>query len=282
MIADAEIRSADPAAVVEQYEPYLQKIANKYINILQITGAVDMDDLLQAGRIAIIEAIKQYNPDRGSFINLLFYYVRTAMRRELGFDVNTGALPAALVYLDEPLSDGSKATLGDTLTDPGAVTLDESIIQSESRSETSEQIRAALGRMKHKKQRAAVSLVWLEEKSKQSAADELGVNLKYFYELERAGRSTLRRDARLRKYAYDVPFVHIGVKRYNTTWTSATEYAVLWRLEHLPQEPQNKAQNEPQQEPQKEPQKEKQRAEKHTNNQSKADMIRALWNQEHR
>lgn len=263
MIADSEIRSADPAAVVKQYEPYLQKIANKYINILQITGAVDMDDLLQAGRIAIIEAIKQYNPDRGSFINLLFYSVRAAMRRELGFDVNTGTLPAALVYLDEPLSDGSEATLGDSLPDPGAVPLDDSIIQNESRRETSEQIRAALGRMKHKKQRAAISLVWIEEKSKKSAADELGVNLKYFYELERSGRSSLRKDERLRLYAQDVPYIHIGMKRFNTTWTSATEYAALWRLEHLPQiEPQE--------------------TEKQKNNQSKADMIRAIWNQESR
>ena len=51
--------------------------------------------------------------------------------------------------------------------------------------------RAALGRMKHKKQRAAVFLIWIEEKSKQSAADEMGVNLKSFYELERTGRSSL-------------------------------------------------------------------------------------------
>ena len=259
MIADAEILKADPAAVVEQYEPYLQKIANKYINILQITGAVDMDDLLQAGRIAIIEAMKQYEPGKGSFINLLFFYVRKAMRQELGFDNQTGVLPAAMVYLDEPLSDGSKATLGDTLTDPGAVPLDESIIQSESRSETSEQIRAALDRMKYEKQRAAVSLVWIEQKSRKAAADEMGIDQKYFYALEKAGRVSLRRDARLRKYAYDVPFVHIGVKRYNTTWTSATEYAVLWRLEHLSQEPQNEPQQEPQQEPQKKPQKKPQK-----------------------
>lgn len=263
MIADAEINKADPATVVKQYEPYLQKMANRYAFALSRTGAVDMDDLIQVGRIAIIEAIKQYKPDRGSFIKLLSYYVRNAMRKEVGIDGNTGTLPPVPLSLDEPLSDETEATLGDILPDPVAVPLDETILQEESRRETSEQIRAALGRMKHNKQRAAVSLVWIEERTKQSAADEMGVNLKYFYELERAGRSSLRRDERLRLYALDVPYIHIGMKRFNTTWTSATEYAALWRLEHLPQiEPQE--------------------TEKQKNNQSKADMIRAIWNQESR
>lgn len=262
MIADSEIRGADPAAVVKQYEPYLQKMANRYAFALSRTGAVDMDDLIQVGRIAIIEAIKQYKPDRGSFIKLLSYYVRNAMRKEVGIDGNTGTLPPVPLSLDEPLSDETEATLGDILPDPGAVPLDEPIMLDESRRETSEQIRAALDRMKHDKQRAAISLVWLEEKSKQSAADELGVNLKYFYELERTGRSSLRRDERLRLYAQDVPYIHIGMKRFNTTWTSATEYAVLWRLEHLRQYSQEEP-GEP------------------ANGSGKKDEICEIWNREH-
>ena len=235
MIADTEIRNADPAAVVEQYEPYLQKLANRYTPVLSRTGAVDMDDLIQVGRIAITDAQQKYNPDAGSFLNFLFYVARTAMRRTLGFNNQTGEPPAALVYLDEPLSDETDTTLGDTVADPDAVPMDEPIIEDENRRETSEQIRAALDRMKSDKQRAAVSLVWIEGKTRQAAADEMNMNQGAFYSLEKAGRSTLRRDFRLRKHAEEMPFVHIGKARFNTTWTSATEYLAMWRLEHLSQ-----------------------------------------------
>ena len=56
MIEDRDIPGADPAQVIEQYEPYLQKLANRYIPALAQTGAVGMDDLVQVGRIAVTEA----------------------------------------------------------------------------------------------------------------------------------------------------------------------------------------------------------------------------------
>lgn len=229
MIADEEIRNADPAAVIKQYEPYIQKLANRYLPVLSRTGAVDMDDLIQVGRIAIAEAQLKYDPDSGSFMNLLFYCVRYAMRRTLGFNNQTGAPPVSLVYLDTPISEDSDASLGDTIPDPNAVPLDEPITEEETRRETSEEIRAALGRMKSDKQRKAVSLVWLEGKTRQAAADDMEMNHRAFYSLEEAGRSALRRDWRLKEYAREMPFFHVGVSRFNSTWTSATEEAVLWR-----------------------------------------------------
>ena len=83
MIADRDIPGAEPAAVIEQYEPYLQKLANRYAPVLSRTGAVGMDDLIQVGRIAITDAQQKYNPERGSFLNFLFYIVRRAMRQAL-------------------------------------------------------------------------------------------------------------------------------------------------------------------------------------------------------
>lgn len=258
MIADRDIPGADPAAVIAQYEPYVQKLANRYIPVLSKTGAVDMDDLIQVGRIAISDAQHKYNPDAGSFLNFLYYVVRVAMRRELGFNNQTGAPPVALVYLDEPLSDNAETTLAEMIADPDAVPLDEPIIESESRNETSEAVRAALDRMRSEKQRAAINLVWMEGKTRQAAADEMEMKPGAFYALEKAGRSTLRRDHRLRKYAESVPFIHVGVNRFNSTWTSATEYAALWMIEHRPE-----ISPEP------------------VNQESNADRIRRIWNDEH-
>ena len=47
--------------------------------------------------------------------------------------------------------------------------------------------------MKSDKQRAAVSLVWMEGKTRKAAAAEMGMKKGAFYTLEKYGRSTLRR-----------------------------------------------------------------------------------------
>lgn len=234
MIADVDIPGADPAAVIQQYEPFIQKIANRYITILHRSGAVGMDDLIQVGRIAVIDAQQRYKPENGSFTNWIFYYARSAMRRTLGFNTQTGAAPAAMVYLDEPTTDDESLTLADTIADPAAVPMDEPIIEEENRRETSEQVRAALDRMKSDKQRTAVSLVWMEGKTREQAAAEMEMKTHSFYALEKYGRSTLRRDYRLRQYVMKMPSFHVGLNRFNQTFTSAVEAEVIWRDEHFP------------------------------------------------
>lgn len=235
MIADSEITGADPAAVIEQYKRYVFKLAKRYISILERSGVVGLEDLHQAGFLAIMDAQKRYNPEQGKFINWLFFYIRKYMRDTVGINPNTGAAPARLVYLDEPLADDEEDyTLLDTIADPDAVPMDEPIIEKETRNETASQVRAALDRMKSDKQRTAVSLVWMEGKTREQAAEEMQMKQGAFYSLENYGRSTLRRDWQLRQFAQSLPFVHVGLSKFNTTWTSATEYAALWRLEHLP------------------------------------------------
>ncbi len=235
MLEDSQILEADTEAVIIQFEPYLQKLASKYIHVLGRTGAVDMDDLIQAGRIATATAQKRYDPDRGSFLNCLYFYARKAMRNTLGYNSKTGEAPEALLYLDAPISEDKDTSLGDTIPDPDGVPMDEPIIEEESRRETSEQIHAALDRLKSDKQREAITRIHLDGQDKASAAADMGVSIIALRGLDRYAMGTLRRDIQLRRYAETVPFIHVGVSRFNTTWTSATEAAVLWRLEHLPQ-----------------------------------------------
>lgn len=231
MIEDVDIPDADPAAVVRQYEPVIQKIANRYASILYRSSTVDMDDLIQVGRIKVLQAQKCYDPSLGaSFLTFIFKPVKWAIRRALGIN-NAGEAPEILLSLDEPITDDDSLTLADTIADPAAVPIDEPMIEEETRRETSEQVRAALDRMKSDKQRTAVSLVWLEGKTREQAAAEMKMKTRSFCSLEKYGRSTLRRDRRLRQYAQGVPFIHVSVAQFNTTWTSATEYIALRRLE---------------------------------------------------
>lgn len=234
MIEDVDIPGADPAAVVRQYEPVIQKIANRYASILYRSGVVDMEDLIQVGRIKVLQAQKCYDPSLGaSFLTFIFKPVKWAIRRALGIN-NAGEAPEILLSLDEPITDDESLTLADTIADPDVVPMDEPIIEDETRRETSEQVHAAVERMKSEKQKTAVSLVWLEGRTREQAADEMGMKYGSFAALEKCGRSTLRRDCRLREYVMQMPSFHTSLGRFRLTFSSAVEEEVIWKDEHIP------------------------------------------------
>lgn len=234
MIADCNIPGADPTSVIEQYEPFLQSIANKYIPVLKRSGAVGLDDLIQVGRIAVIDAQKRYEPDKGTFLALLSYYVRSAMRKTLGFNSQTGEAPEQLVYLDAPISDESDGTLGDTIADLTAPTVDEHITEPETKREISEQVREALNRMKSEKQREVITRIYIDGQERTAAAADMGMKYSPLCALERAGKRSLHRDEQLKQFVIgEIPFFTVGVMQFNCTWTSATEKTVIWRDKHI-------------------------------------------------
>lgn len=239
-IQDKDIPTADPEKVILQYTPLLYKICKRYQSILDRTGAIDEDDLIQAGRIAICKAQQTYDPDAGaSFLSYIFDRIRSAMRWTAGIDPNTGAGPELLEYLDEPITDenGNETAKIDLIPDPSILPFDEPLIEAETCSETAEAVRSAVDRLKSDKQRSAVSMVWLEGKSRSEAAQEMNMKETTFRQIERTARNTLRRDWRLKAYAIGLCYRHIGVAAFRSTWTSVTERAALWRIENHIDEP---------------------------------------------
>ena len=235
MIADCDIPGADPEAVIAQYEPLIQKIANRYIPVLEKHSAVDMDDLLQAGRIAVLRAQKRYDPSGdASFLTYIFKSVKWGIWRTLGIN-NAGVLPPIMRSLDEPIKEDSDSTISDFIPDPNIQPFDESIIDDETRLETIKQVRDAVSRLKSNTEREIIERVHLSGEAKESAADAMGIKINTFRNYERNARDHLRRDCRLSRFAHnEIPFFRVGVGRFNTTWTSAVEEAVIWREEHFP------------------------------------------------
>lgn len=231
-IPDKQIPTADPAAVIEQYHGLIVKIAKKYTGLLEESGAVDMDDLIQVGNIAVLKAQKTFDPEAGSsFLTWVYKPVKHAMLAQLGYnDKARHRPPAPPISLDLPVCDGADDTLLDTLEDEDIVPFDEQIIEKETHEETAVEVRAAVERMKSDKQREVIRRLWLEGQDRQTIADEMGIQVGSVCTLDREGRKNLRKDARLCDYV--MPFFHVGVARFNNTWTSAVEMAVLWREQH--------------------------------------------------
>ena len=243
MILDEQVPTADPEALVAQYDAFIKKIAKRYIPVLSRTGAVDLDDLYQVGRCALLNAQTKYDPAEGySFTTFVFNWIRSAMRRALGFS-STGAPPMSLDYLDEPLTGEEDCDTSrlDMIPDPSILPFNEPLIDEESRQETAEAVRAAVDRLKNAKQREIITRCWLKEQPKPEAAAEMGIKLKSLQMIDLEARHRLQRDKRLRQYV--VPFFHVTRSRFNSTWTSAVEAAVIWREEHLPQYMQDRSVN---------------------------------------
>ena len=230
LIPDEFIPSADPEAVIRQFRPLVCKLAQRYQAVLSRTGAIDLDDLHQIGFIAVSEAQKCYDPAACSFFGFASFRIRSAMRKALGFNNNTGRPPEALVYLDAPLPDTEGITLADTIPD-GHPTREEEMIDQESQDEVVEAVRDAIDRLKNQRFREAITRVWLDGQDKQTAADEMGVTLSALRYYDLNGRYKLRHDRQLKSLVF--PLFHVGVKSFNSTMTSAVEKAILWREKQI-------------------------------------------------
>lgn len=96
----------------------------RWLRALDGRGGVTLDDLEQCAFLALLDALKDWNGDNGSFIGWYVLRLKTAYQEAMGMrtkrdkqDPINLALP-----LDEPLTDreGDSFTIADTVPDPAA------------------------------------------------------------------------------------------------------------------------------------------------------------------
>lgn len=231
-IPDKEIPAANPVDVISQYEGWINRIVKKYSGLLIETGAVDVEDMKQAGKMALLEAQKTYDPCGGSsFMSWSYKPIRNAILCLFGYD-NPGRKrpPLPLLSLDEPTDEAGDETMLDMIQDPDCIIPEEKIVEDVSREEIRAEIHAAVDRMENEKYKTVVKRVWFEGKDKQTIAEELGISLDAVRQCDRNGRGKLCGDYRLRRLIY--PLFNVGLTRFRSTLTSAVEEAVLWRERH--------------------------------------------------
>jgi len=69
--------------LIEAYHFFLLKWARYYANKFQGDAAMSIEDFMQEGRIALILALEKFNPEKGAFTTIAYYYVRRKMKRFL-------------------------------------------------------------------------------------------------------------------------------------------------------------------------------------------------------
>jgi len=222
IIPDTEIPAADPEQLIYCFSPWVQKVANRYRNAIEKTGAaIDMDDLLQVGRLALIRAQRKYDPSGGaSFLTFSFQYLRGSMWREI--EKNKPSLPpGAFVSLDEPTVDDSPLS---------EIVEDKTIEPAEERAERmerAEELHRAVDRIKYENRRTIINKLYFQDGDITSIAEEMGISKQYASALHKDALSRLRRDEALR--ALCAPAFSVGAVRFRRRWESCVEAEILWK-----------------------------------------------------
>ena len=117
----------------ERVKYFAKKQAGKWIAAWDCRGGIVLDDLMQVSFMALLEALRGYDPDGGSFIG---WY---AMRLKAAFTVAYGQRTQrdrrdplqTATSLETPLDDDDDLTLGDTIEDPEAVKAMETVEEND-------------------------------------------------------------------------------------------------------------------------------------------------------
>lgn len=260
----------------QQNRGFIAAMARKY------TSLGEMDDLEQEGYIALCEAVRHYDPDRGkSFIGYAAFYIKRRMRicadnsrtvrlsfnagdevrqyqkimreyrQEYGCDpsdwelcgflyvsrekldqIRKSAQMAQIRSLDEPIQgvDGD-ISIGDTI--PSGEDMEEEVICELDKEQMKRELWIAVDQLPGD-QPAILHMVYQKGMTRIQAGEALGYgNGKVHLEENKALR-TLRSPQRCGKFrAYHeeylsaAPIYHVGVSRFQTTWTSEVELEVL-------------------------------------------------------
>lgn len=217
----------------------LLHVARRYAAACQRDRAVSVEDLTQAGFFGLVKAQQTYDPARGSWAAWAAWAITKEIYKALGlYDGRPIKAHWAALSLDAPLNlDEPDAPTGvDVLEDTSLPATDEALNLDNMR----QYVRRAIERIQSDRQRLVMQLCGLEGKPYEAAAAILGVSVSRVQQIREKALEALRNDKALREDARadiaDIElrtpyYCHVGVNTFRSTHTSATEKAVLWRMD---------------------------------------------------
>lgn len=118
----------DPALMAELWDGvkyFVRLSAYKYISRAyawqgQSTRHFDADDLIQSGYLALVDAVKGYDPERGAFITYLGFYIRNRFAEVAGRRGTKRRPEFEADSLDTPIGEDGDTSMGAMLADPNA------------------------------------------------------------------------------------------------------------------------------------------------------------------
>ncbi|WHH60412.1 sigma-70 family RNA polymerase sigma factor [Petroclostridium sp. X23] len=188
----------------------------------------ESEDLLQESYIALVKAVKHYNPARN--IKFISYYT-TALKRHLWRYVKVTRLNAD--SLDEDLPDRDNLTLVDTLEDESLMAHEEAAALEELK----EAIEEALEKLPSREEQIIRNYYYAGDATR-DIAEAFKISTERVHQIRRAGLSRLRMKGKLQKLweEYAGPCIEStafasGLNNFKYTFTSSTERAAMTLME---------------------------------------------------
>lgn len=192
------------------------------------TRGCEVDDLIQSGYIALVEAVKTYRAVGAHFLTWYSYYLRKAFRDAMGLRRKDDLLDYCF-SLDAERYDDDTETWLDSVPDDedGLADAENRLYQAQLR----EAIDKALDEIPER-QALIVRRIDLEGKTLADAGEEIGLTYQRVSQLRKQAYRHLQYDKGLRSFVElnTNYFLHVGTSHFNSTHTSSTEQLALRRI----------------------------------------------------
>ena len=185
-------------------------------------GGVEPDDLIQAGFIAVTNAAKTHDPEKGSFLTWLSFHLQTAFNEAMGLRKRTQD------PLDYCCSVDREGWILNAI--PGS----NDIAEVEERIYNDQLKKALQKALNEIPEREAEILrkTYFEDKTLKRSGEEIGVSCERARMIRSAGLKSMRMNKSLNEFLTDqMNYYHgVGITAFNTTQTSPTEQLALRRM----------------------------------------------------
>lgn len=223
--------------LLEQNRGIIWRVAMRYRGLAEKNRGLDGEDLLQAGRLGMIEAIPVWDAERGSFLAVATLCMKRSIRDALGIastkKLIENAAPPALLGM--PVGeDEDSGTLQDLIVDPDAVDPQEAAVDVLMKEHTAHVVREAVARLPDN-QRDVIRAVYFDRSTLQDIGTAQGISKERVRQIKQKGLRELGRNHLIYRLwqEYESAFYkHQTFAAWKYTNTSATEAAVM-RREHI-------------------------------------------------
>ena len=202
--------------------------ANKYIAEGGNAGTrlYEADDLIQAGYLALVDAVDTYDADKGELTTLLRYHVLNRFSEVSG---RRGRKLRPEVYaasLDAPLSTDSDTTRADMIADTAADFTDD-IIEREAIRQDCAAIIAEMQKLPDAQRQALLLTAWDGLTLKEAAQVMAVKSPDYVRQLRKKAAYRVRRTRAGELIANDYQIRRVGLSEFQRTGISEVEWAVF-------------------------------------------------------
>lgn len=229
------IQAGDSSLILqlwEQCKGLICKEAHRWARAFESRPEIDVDDLIQSGYLALVDAVRRFQPEKGTFLSLLAMTLKTAFSDAC--NVRTEAQKRdpikSPLRLEKPISDDDSAVLGDTVPDQrnGIEEAEEAIYNEY----VTDAVHKAVDSLNDEQQRLCIDMRYFQGKTQKEISELWNVSGQYVSQVERLGLRRIREGKHIQElseiyYGSRDYFRGTGLTAYRQTGTSSPERELL-------------------------------------------------------